>query len=54
MCLVLKDLFPEKTELINLMIKDLESGMKEDHRSKYVELFDLQSDIANMVLFYMS
>ena len=54
MCLMLKDLFPEKTELIDLMIKDLESGMKEDNRDKYVELFDLQSDIANMVLFYMS
>ncbi len=53
-CLILKDLFPGKTELIDLMIKDLESGMKEDNRDKYVELFDLQSDITNMVLFYMS
>jgi len=54
LCLMLKDLFPEKTELIDLMLKDLVSGMKEDNRDKYVELFDLQSDIANMVLFYMS
>jgi hypothetical protein len=54
MCLMLKDLFPEKTELIDFIIKDLETGLKEDNRNKYVDLFDLQSEIANMVLFYMS
>ena len=54
MCLILKDLFPEKADIIDFLIKDLDSGMKEDHRNKYVELFNLQSDIANMVLFYMS
>ena len=54
LCLMLKELFPEKKELIDLILKDLESGMKEDNRDKYVELFDLESDIANMVLFYMS
>ena len=47
-----KDLFPQKTELFDLIIEDLEKGS--DNRSKYVDLFDLKSGIVNLVLFYMS
>jgi len=52
LCILCKDLFPEKTELFELIIQDLEKGT--DNRSEYVELFDLQSDIVNCILFYMS
>jgi len=52
LCMLCKDLFPEKTELFELIIQDLEKGT--DNRSEYVELFDLQSDIVNCILFYMS
>ena len=50
LCTMLKDMFPEKTDLIDLIIVDLQSGMKEDHRESYKELFDLM----NIVLYYMS
>lgn len=52
LCMMCKDLFPEKTELFDLIIEDLEKGT--DNRSKYVDLFDLQSNIVNSILFYMS
>ena len=52
LCVMCKDLFPEKTELFDLIIEDLH--LQTDNRSKYVELFDLKSDIVNLVLFYMS
>ena len=54
LCLMLLDMFPEKTDLIDLIIEDLQSGMKQDNRDKYKDLFDLNSEIMNMVLFYMS
>lgn len=54
LCIMLRDMFPEKTDLIDLIIEDLESGMKKDNRDKYKDLFDLDSEIMNMVLFYMS
>jgi hypothetical protein len=52
LCVMCKDLFPEKTELFDLIIGDLHKDT--DNREKYVELFDLKSDIVNLVLFYMS
>jgi len=52
LCMLCKALFPEKTELFDLIIEDLEKGT--DNRSMYVNLFDLQSDIVNLILFYMS
>lgn len=52
LCNMCKDLFPEKTELLDLVIQDLEKGT--DNREKYVDLFDLQSDLVNMILYYMS
>ena len=52
LCILCKALFPEKTELFDLVIEDLEKGS--DNRSKYVELFDLKSDIVILILFYMS
>jgi hypothetical protein len=52
LCIMCKDLFPEKTELFDLIIEDLKKDT--DNRSKYVELFDMKSDIVNLVLFYMS
>ena len=54
LCLIIRDMFPEKTDLIDLIIEDLQSGMKQDNRNKYKDLFDLNSEIMNMVLFYMS
>ena len=52
LCNMCKDLFPEKTELFDLIIEDLEKGT--DNRDRYVDLFDLQSDIVNTILYYMS
>lgn len=52
LCMTCKDLFPEKTELFDFIIEDLIKGT--DNRKKYVELFDLNSDLVNIILFYMS
>lgn len=52
LCMTCKDLFPEKTELFDFIIGDLIKGT--DNRKKYVELFDLNSDLVNIILFYMS
>jgi len=50
-CLLCRDLFPEKTDLFNLILEDLEKGT--DNRDKYVDLFDLQSVHVNELLFSM-
>ena len=52
LCMLRQALFPAPPELFDLIIDDLEKGT--DNRSKYVELFDLHSDIVNSILYYMS
>lgn len=54
LCNILKDLFPDKTDLLDLLIRDILTNMEEDHRKEYLDLFDLDSDLMKMVLFYMS